>query len=368
MKLKQILSFVSVMALVLTLVPAQAASFTNLKDTLSSSTPSAGAKHEFRFNAPSGLAAGANNEIDITLPSQFGGVGSVVAADVAVFRIASGSLTVVDGAPGAGQAGLSISSNTLKFALASDVSIPASGLLEITIGDGATGGLNDITNPSATGSYQLALATYLNGAIADEGTLSVAINNTVTVTATVQSSLTFTINGVTSGTSCPNTGNAASVTTTSTAIPFGTLAVNTPKTACQQLVVSTNATNGFVTTVQQNQNLTSAAGDQINKFSGSSGSADAWTTPETWASPAGSNHGYFGFTTDDIAAAPDGYDKFATNKLAGYQANTTPYEVQTATGPVSNETNYASYEIEVNNLQEAGVYTNTLMYICTATF
>lgn len=364
MKLKQILSFLSVVALVLTLLPVQAASFTNLKDTLSSSAPSAVAKHEFRFNAPSGIAAGSNNEIDITLPAGFGNVSSIVAADIAVFNIAGGAVAVVAGAPGAGQVGYTQSGQTFKFALASDLSIPAAGLVEITIGDGAAGGLNDVTNPVATGSYQIAVASYLNAALADEGTLSVAISNTVNVTATVQSSLTFTINGVTSGTSCPNTGNNATVTSTSTTIPFGVLAVNTPKTACQQLVVSTNATNGFITTVQQNQNLTSAASDQINKFAGSSGTANTWTTPETWTSPAGTNHGYFGFNTDDTTD----YTLFATNKFAGFQANTTPYNVQTAAGPVSNETNYVSYEIEVNNLQEAGVYTNTLMYICTATF
>lgn len=369
MKLKQIVSFLSVVAMVFTLVPsAYAASFTNLKDTLSSSAPSAGAKHEFRLNAPTGLTAGSNREIDITFPAQFN-VASIVAADIATFNIASTPYTVVDGAPGAGQIGYTLSGSTMKFALASDVSISAGGLVEITIGDGASAGLNDITNPSSTGSYQIELSTYsdvTSSTVADEGTLSVNINNTVTVTATVQSSMTFTITGITTSGSCNYQGGtvAPDVNSTASSIPYGNLdtagnsGFGVAKTACQTLSVSTNASDGYEVTVQQNQDLTSAGGDSIAKFIGTH------ATGAAWANHAG-HLGYFGYTTEDVY-----YTGFSSEKYAGLNnsGDPQPHGVAYASGPVSGDTTTVSYRIQAGNLQPAGVYTNTLMYICTATF
>ena len=118
--------------------------------------------------------------------------------------------------------------------------------------------------------------------------MSVNINNSIQVTATVQSSLTFTIAGVASGAgNCPNSSAAgtADITTTSTSIPFGSMTVDTAKVGCQTLTVSTNAGGGYVTTVQQNQNLTSAAAKTIDAFKGSDGNTDTYVAPAIWVQP-----------------------------------------------------------------------------------
>jgi len=193
---------------------------------------------------------------------------------------------------------------------------------------------------TANGNYQM---------IIDEGT---------TVTASVPSLLTFSIDGVTAGNACANSGGNASVTTTSSTIPFGTYTGAQTKIACQTLTVSTNATDGYVVTVQQDQDLTSAGNDVIAKFSGT------YALPTTWSSPPGSGtNSYFGFTTDDTD-----YSAFQANKYSQITANNTSYNVTIETQPVADEANVISYQLEVNNLQAAGVYTNTVMYIATATF
>ncbi|MFA4931185.1 MAG: hypothetical protein WC570_04965, partial [Patescibacteria group bacterium] len=193
---------------------------------------------------------------------------------------------------------------------------------------------------TANGNYQM---------IIDEGT---------TVTASVPSLLTFSIDGVAAGNACANSGGNASVTTTATTIPFGVYSGAQTKIACQTLTVSTNATDGYVVTVQQNQDLTSAGSDIIAKFSGT------YAVPIIWTNPPGSGtNSYFGFTTDDTD-----YSAFQSNKYSKFAANITPYAIALGTQPVVDEANVISYQLEVNNLQEAGIYTNTVMYIATAVY
>jgi hypothetical protein len=371
MNVKRILSFLSVVAMVAVLVPtAYAANLTSAKDTLSNSAPDTASNHGIQFTTPTGLGAG--NSFKLVFPvlaTEFDLTSSALGVEDFDVTIASVDQTLVVGSgPGASEIEVdlaNVSTGIIVFDMGSGVSLPASSAVTIEIGTNATSGgtgNTQIVNPSATGSYSISLTTHASndgsGASIDENNVVVSINNTVNVTATVQSSLTFTINGITSGTSCPNSGGNASVTTTSTTIPYGNLATSVPKIACQQLVVSTNASNGYIVTVQQNQDLTSGGADTIKAFSGTNG------TPVTWTAPPGApTNGYFGYTTDDT-----GYAQFQPSAYAGFTANNTPYNVVTAAGPVSNETNYLSYEVEVNQLQEAGTYTNTLMYICTATF
>jgi len=191
-----------------------------------------------------------------------------------------------------------------------------------------------------------------------DGTYTKAIDDSSIVTATVPSSLTFTVAGVSSGAACANSGGNASVTTTSSTIPFGTYTGAATKIACQTLTVSTNATNGYVVTVEQNQVMTSGGGDTMKAFSGTYG------TPTTWATPPGlGTESYFGFTTDDTD-----YSNFQTAKYGSFAADETPYNIAVETDPVADEVNVMSYQLEVTDLQESGIYTNNIMYVATAIF
>ncbi len=382
MNVKRFLSLLSMVAMVAYLVPtAYAANLTLVKDTLSNSAPSENSNHEFEFTTATLTPTGGSFKLvfPLDLVSEFDLTTTALGVEDfdVMFVAAEQTLVVAEPAAGEVQVDLTdVSTGIIVFDLGSTVALPATTKVTVRIGLNAlSGGTGDtqIVNPSVTGPYSISVTTHgddvgtmkadgITLGLIDEQNDVVHINDTVSVTATVQSSLTFIINGQASGTACANSGSA-DVTTTSTTIPFGNLATATPKIACQELIVSTNATNGYVVTLQQNDDLTSAGADTIKKFVGTDG------TPVTWASPAGTGtvpnrlNGHFGYTTDDT-----GYSQYQPTKFAGIAADDTPYSIVTEAGPVSNETNIISYEIEVDGLQEAGTYTNTLMYICTATF
>jgi hypothetical protein len=368
MKFKRFLSFLSVASIMAYMVPiAYAANMTSVKDTLSNSAPDTASNHGIQFTVPTAVAA--DGSFKIVFPTEFDLTSTALGVEDFDVTVNAGEQTLVVGSgPAASEIEVDLANDdtgVIVFDLGSGVSLPAGAAVTIEIGTNATSGgtgNTQIVNPVATGSQTISFTSHASndgsGASVDEGATVVSINNTVSVTATVQSSLTFTINGIAATNACANSGGNADVTTTSTTIPYGSLTVNTSKIACQELIVSTNATNGYVVTVQQDQDLTSAGADSIVPFSGTHG------TPITWTNPPGTGtNGYFGYTSDDT-----GFAQFQAAKYAGFAADNTPYDVITESGPVSNATNYISYQIEVNELQEAGTYTNTLMYICTATF
>ncbi len=208
--------------------------------------------------------------------------------------------------------------------------------------------------------------------ILDLADTRVAIIDDVVVTATVDTSFTFTVSAVPTGVQV--NGVTTSTTTTSTAIGFGTLstAANASTTAAQRLNVSTNAANGFTVTVRQDQNLTSSTGADIDVFQDGGGAA----TPIAWAAPANTlgsenTYGHFGLTSDDATMASG--DEFGTALFAGNFA-TTSRAVFYHNGPSDGTTanigsTTVAYRIAISALQEAaGDYTNTLTYVATPVF
>ncbi len=188
----------------------------------------------------------------------------------------------------------------------------------------------------------------------------------VTVSVSIPQHLTFTLNGVATGASCPNSSATAlaEVDSTATDIDYGTYNGATRKIACQETIVTTNANAGYRLTIQQDHPVQSTPTLSIPKFQGSSGSADTWATPEVWSTPINPNHGYFGFTSSDTTD----YSQFTLNRYGSFQADATTYEVVSAPGPVLSDTNYVSYQLETDDLQASGNYSNTVTYIVTAYF
>lgn len=370
----KILSIFSVLVMVALIVPTvYAANMTSVKDTLSNSAPSALSNHGITFTTPTGLAL--DHSIKLVFDSGFNFTPGVdFDADDFDVTIDAAEKTLVDGAPAAGEIQVdlsSIASDTVIFDLGSGVSLPAGAVVTVEIGTNATSGAagdTQITNPATTGGKTLSITTHESddgtGASVDEATATLFINELVTVTATVQSSMTFTITGITTAGSCTyQTGTyTPDISTTPTTIAFGSLTADTPKRACQKIAIATNATNGYVTTVQQNNDLTSGAGDTIKDWVGTVAAPTAWPADPFATNP---DHGYFGLHSSDTD-----YAQFNDNLWGGFTASNTTYNVASASGPVSgvDGENYVNYEIEVDDLQEAGVYTNTLMYITTATF
>jgi len=224
------------------------------------------------------------------------------------------------------------------------------------------GGTNLPVNPASEGGYSVSYNIYDNmqgtGTPVEYGDGVVHLNHIVIVTATVPSRLEFAINPVSTG-----TVNGATITTATTSgylVNFGGYDGADDRIAAHDLVVSTNATDGYIITVEYNEPMTTGV-FTIPDFTASN------SDPQDWATPPGSgSNGYFGYTTDDdsLFAAP--YDRFSADKWAKFEA--IPREVAHDPGPVRDQTTRVGYRLELNQYQNVGVYSNTLMYIVTPTY
>jgi hypothetical protein len=229
------------------------------------------------------------------------------------------------------------------------------------------------TNPSAIGSYLLRIYTRASGgAQLEYSTFRIAIVNSVEVTATVEASLTFSISGLASSTGAIVNGVPITASSTMRSLAFGVLAPGVKKSMGQLLRVATNAAYGFTVTVEQDHNLLSNNGADIDSFRDG---VEASTTPLIWFQPSGvlgqeMTYGHFGFTSDDSTLSNG--DPFVTALYKGFNG-TDPVEVMYHNGVADGLTDdigstTVAYSIEINALQEAGDYANTLTYICTPTY
>jgi hypothetical protein len=343
---------------------ADAASLTSFSDTLSDSDLGFGSNHTIRFTTPSGIIAG--QTIVLTFPAGFTLPGAGFDFnDVDVN--ASGTEITLAAAPSGATWGVGISGSVITITT-SGSNVSSSSVITIEIGTNATTGATgdaQITNPVTAGSYEITVG----GTMPDSGSTRVAIIDDVVVTASVDTTFSFSIAGV--ATSSAVNGGATSTTGSSTAtnIPFGDLSAGVSKVMAQDLAVTTNATNGFVVTVAQSQNLLSSTGADIDGFSNG-----AYTnTPTAWTGPSASianenTWGHWGLTSEDDLNA----NEFGTDLWVA--ASTTPRQVFQHSGPADGITantgrTRVGYQVQVSSFQEAGDdYTTTLTYVATPTF
>jgi hypothetical protein len=342
---------------------AQAANLTFVSDTLTDSNVSVVSNHTIQFTLAStsaGVIAGGN--LTVTFPAGFN-LGSVAFGDIDM--LVNGAQQTLAASAASGVWGVAVAGQVLTIT-SNNTTIAASSTVIIKIGTNATSGatgVNRITNPTA-GSYELVITA---GA-SDTGRTRVAIINNVQVSAIVNTSFTFTIAGLATSTSVNGTTTTGS--STATKLAFGVLTAGQQKILAQQLSVTTNAQHGFVVTVQQDQNLQSANGADIDGFKDG-----AYTnTPTAWTSPTNvitneNTWGHWGLTSEDSDLNSD---EFGTALFVA--ASTSPRQVFSHTGPADGTTTdkgttKVGYEIEITPLQEAADdYTNVLTYIATPTF
>ena len=219
-------------------------------------------------------------------------------------------------------------------------------------------------NPAATQSYRVTIG----GTQINSGETRVAILPNVTLTASINTSFTFTVTGL--ATSTAINGVTTSASSTATALPFSTLVAGASTTLGQQLNVTTNARNGFVVTVQENQPPTSGAGAIINLFSNGA----TTSAPTAWVAPTGTLNSYntyshFGLTSND---SDENGGEFTSAAFVGNFDQ--PRAVFSNNGPSDGTTQNVglarvAYRIQITALQAAGQdYTNTLTYVATPTF
>ncbi len=332
---------------------AQAADLVSVSDTLSDSDLSATAAHTISFTIPTGSTLANTDTVSITFPGAFTNTSSVVGGDLTV--------TVDGGADTA--TNFAESSGTISF---DGIDATAGQVVVVAIADGK------ITNPASAGSYELTVDTG-NG---DSGKTRVAIVDNVLVTAVVNTTFDFTIDGVATSTGINGTSTTGS--STPTALDFGVLTAGEIKALGQQLNVRTNARNGFVVTVESDGDLQSSNGAVIDNFADGS---DVSAPGTAWAAPTNdvndeTTWGHWGLTTNDSDLGSLGGFYSSTDFSSGdfIAASTTAREVFHHDGPADNSTQdigLASvlYQVEITGLQEAADdYNTTLTYIATPTF
>ncbi|MEN9413246.1 MAG: hypothetical protein RLZZ342_333 [Candidatus Parcubacteria bacterium] len=350
----------------LVLRSAHAAQLTLVSDTLSDSNLSALSRHVIAFTTSSGATAGQTIKIQFDpLTSLF----SQSFSTATTTDITATGMTVVanvGACPGSGNNVYPTGNynggtdENITFTVCPSNAVTA-GAKTITLGAGST---NLITNPSVASSYRI----LIGGSWADGGETRVAVLQNVTVTASVDTRFTFTVTGLANGSTI--NGTTTSTTTSATALQFETLTPGVPKFLGQELAVETNARNGFVVTVQENQPLTSATGATIDLFIDGAST----TAPVIWTPPSNTldqpwTYGHMGVTSDDTDLNSG---EFTGTKFAGNIHN--PRQVFSHTGPSDGLTQdkgkaRVGYEIQIGTLQEAGTdYTNILTYVATPTF
>ncbi len=231
--------------------------------------------------------------------------------------------------------------------------------------------LTDAINPNAVGSYLVHIYTRTSGAVEIEhSSVRIAIVNDVTVTATVEATLTFFVGGLATGAEV--NGQLTTGSSTFQSLAFGTLPVGSSRTMGQQLRVTTNAYYGYTVTVFQDHNLLANNGADIDSFvDGTAASISA----QNWVAPTGTlgdenTYGHFGVASNDASLSSG--DVFGADQWMGFD-NTDPIQVMYHNGPADGSTDdigssTVAYRIQINALQEAGDYSNTLTYICTPTY
>lgn len=333
---------------------AQAANLLEVSNTLTDSGPEALSGHFFSFEIPTGSSVAAANDIVITFDPLFLNVTGVSDTDVTV--------RVDGGAPVNISANFAAGATTITF---DGVTAAQNQVITVEIDPGI------IENPLTVQSYEF-LITVAN-ATSDTGRTEIAIVDYVVVSAEVETSFIFTVSGTTTGVTVNATSTNGS--STATTIPFGVIDAGNIYTIAQELRVTTNAANGFTVTVEQDGNLRSATGADIDGFS----NGTYVNTPVAWSAPTNSlllenTWGHWGLTSNDSNNGT-GADEFTSgggNKWVA--ASTTPRAIFQHNDPADGLTQdygYAlvGYQVQITPLQEAGDdYTTTLMYIATPSF
>lgn len=238
-------------------------------------------------------------------------------------------------------------------------------------------------------SYKIIVEHLSGSTIIDQTTVDVAVIESVRVTASVPPQITFRILGVSSGVS--RCGNNTSVTTTPTLVPLGELLIDSFKYASQELVVSTNAANGYAVTASADNQLhrvgdtcsgDATTGGCIPDSTGDDGTplmeydqVDLWTATTTKGfgyslqSNNLSGNSSLSFAHNDSTDDCDGNNGNCWKQFADVENSESPQTIFSSTTVVDTDSVYVCYKAVISPTQEAGTdYSTPVTYRATATF
>jgi hypothetical protein len=219
--------------------------------------------------------------------------------------------------------------------------------------------LAGFTNSSvADTSFYYRFSTYNNTDCStspvDSVTVAFILTNGQSLTLSVDATLSFTVNAVSSGQTC--NGATSTQSSTSTTIPFGSVTVAANSIVCQDLQVASNSNNGYTVYIRYTGQPTSGS-DTIADHTGSNASPTVFSAAGTEA---------YGYTTDDATLQALAVDRFISNKWA---ANTTSNsEVAYSATGVTSQTTRVGHQIGISSTTQPGVYSTTVVYTATPVY
>ena len=204
-----------------------------------------------------------------------------------------------------------------------------------------------------------------SAALIDSDTVQgkIAVVESVRVTATVDPTLTFTIDNTavgTGGTPCGLTAfgsNAAN--TTATSVAYGPLAVAAVNDLAQRLSAVTNAINGYIVTVYEDGNLEEInSGTTIPDTTCPSNTCDASTTA-VWSTYTASGWGY---TLQNVNVGTSIFNYAAGHRAFGNGAANAKTIMSNTSTPTTSEVAYICYRIVASTTQRRCLRRQTYLY------
>jgi len=342
----------------------------------SDSRPSTASNYTITYDQSASGDLSAGDTLVITFPTAFDTSG-FASTDALDYDITNNGVeeTIVDSGDTCADDEIEITtvaSDVFTFTACSGFVGEAAGtVLVIEIGTHATAGGTGNTQAvnSTAGTYSFTA----DATDEDAKDALVAIVAGVTVSATVDESLTVAVNAVSAGASCDdNGGTPTEISTTATTVPFATVSTETFYNGCQRIDVDTNASQGYTVTIAQTQLLTSGS-DTISE-----GTCDGSCNDTTLGGWETATNNGFGYCADDRAgnAAADAgivsADQCDDGTPFYYTFFTDPTEPTVdfmfSAGPISGDQTNISFHLSVDGAQDAGTYQNVVYYVATPTF
>ncbi|MGH9013412.1 MAG: hypothetical protein ACRDZ1_05690 [Acidimicrobiia bacterium] len=297
-------------------VPASAAALTNVQWSVSNNQQGAtGVKYTFDFTtATTGTVA----TVDMSVPAGTGGTPSVTAN----YGIGAGTVA--------------LASNTLTYTVTSPASVSAGTPILIEI--------SGLTNTSTLGSYQSNVTTKTSVPATIDGptasnSVSIAGTNTA-VEVVIAKSLTFT-NDTASFRFLMDPGNAA-LSTASKAVALSVL---------------TNATGGYTLTAKDNAAGLLSGTDTIARFT---------SNGQTGANLFDTEVNVFGYELAVTGATLPA--SMGSSKYAGYTSAGETIASRTGPTGATADTVTVTNKVKIDYGQDAGTYTDTVVYTATPTY
>ncbi|MFZ2125359.1 MAG: hypothetical protein WAV01_01920 [Candidatus Saccharimonadales bacterium] len=309
---------------------ANAAEITGRKVTIGSSVASASTTYSFTFTVPSATVIQSAGFVACTTASG-------VCTPVPGFSASNATLTAQPTNLG------DVSGWTINNATVGELRLSKSGNVAAPTGS-QTVGFSMVTNPSATNStFFMRITTYSDAAwtaVIDTGAVAASTAGQITVTASVDETLTFTLANAT--------------------VALGTLSTGATGTGTSSMTVATNSATGYSvsysgTTLTSGTNTITAMAGAASVMNSKQFGMNLMlnTTPAIGSSVSGSGSG----------APATGYGTANSFKFL-----TTGDVIASATVPTNSNVFTTSYIANIDGATAAGAYSTILTYTATANF